>query len=256
MPPSAASLGTAGDVNGDGYSDVIVGALSIRRWAGAGGGGLRLHGLGRGPRDLARLGAGRESGRRLLRLLGRDRRGRERRRLLRHHRRGHAVRQRTDRTRAGRSCTTARRPVLATAAAWTAESDQTNAYFGYSVATAGDVNGDGFSDVIVSAIYYNNGQAAGGRTFAYYGNGGDGLDRLPLQARTDGSAPHPAPRRLRFRHVVPAPGARSYLRGAGPRAPAIRGEAGRGAARWHGARERPAGRHRRSRRGRQHRCLE
>jgi hypothetical protein len=76
---------------------------------------------------------------------------------------------------------------VATAAAWAAESDQTNAYFGYSAATAGDVNGDGFSDVIVSAIYYNNGPAAGGRTFAYYGNGGDGLGRLPLQARTDGS---------------------------------------------------------------------
>src|SRR4029434_9610682 len=38
---------------------------------------------------------------------------------------------------------------LSTAAAWTAESDQVSANFGLTVATAGDVNGDGFSDVIV-----------------------------------------------------------------------------------------------------------
>jgi hypothetical protein len=41
---------------------------------------------------------------------------------------------------------------VAMAAAWTAEGDQTNANFGYSVAAAGDLNGDGFSDVIVGAI--------------------------------------------------------------------------------------------------------
>ena len=38
--------------------------------------------------------------------------------------------------------------------AWTAESNQTNAWFGSSVATVGDVNGDGFSDVIVGASNY------------------------------------------------------------------------------------------------------
>jgi hypothetical protein len=35
--------------------------------------------------------------------------------------------------------------------AWTAESDQASAFFGSSVATAGDVNKDGYADVIVGA---------------------------------------------------------------------------------------------------------
>ncbi|MEO0108774.1 MAG: integrin alpha [candidate division WOR-3 bacterium] len=40
---------------------------------------------------------------------------------------------------------------LSKTAHWTAESDYEGAYFGGSVATAGDVNGDGYSNVIVGA---------------------------------------------------------------------------------------------------------
>jgi hypothetical protein len=41
---------------------------------------------------------------------------------------------------------------------------------GYSVAGAGDVNGDGYSDVIVGAKSYDNGQSDEGAVFVYYGN--------------------------------------------------------------------------------------
>ena len=49
---------------------------------------------------------------------------------------------------------------LAPTAAWTAEAIRP-ALFGFSVATAGDVNGDGFSDVIVGAYFYDNGRQRG-----------------------------------------------------------------------------------------------
>jgi hypothetical protein len=59
---------------------------------------------------------------------------------------------------------------LSTSPDWTAESDQADAQFGYSVCTAGDVNGDGYSDVIVGALIYDNGQTDEGRAFVYHGS--------------------------------------------------------------------------------------
>jgi len=55
---------------------------------------------------------------------------------------------------------------------WTAESDQPTAYFGFSAGTAGDVNGDGYEDVIVGAPVYDNGQTDEGRAFVYHGSPG------------------------------------------------------------------------------------
>ena len=59
---------------------------------------------------------------------------------------------------------------LSTSPNWTAEGNQMNAYFGTSVATAGDVNGDGYSDVIVGAANYDNGEADEGMVFVYHGS--------------------------------------------------------------------------------------
>ncbi len=100
------SVGTAGDVNGDGYSDVIVGADAYNNGQTGEGRAYVYHGSATG---------------------------------------------------------------LATSATWTAESDQVNAYFGYSVGTAGDVNGDGYSDVIVGAYGYDNDQTDEGRVYVYHG---------------------------------------------------------------------------------------
>jgi hypothetical protein len=60
---------------------------------------------------------------------------------------------------------------LQASTAWTAESNQVSARFAYSVGTAGDVNGDGFSDVIVGAPLYDNGQSDEGRAYVYLGSG-------------------------------------------------------------------------------------
>ena len=59
---------------------------------------------------------------------------------------------------------------LSAVANWSAESDQASSLFGISVSTAGDVNGDGYSDVIIGAHFYSNGQANEGRAYAYYGS--------------------------------------------------------------------------------------
>jgi hypothetical protein len=50
------------------------------------------------------------------------------------------------------------------------ESNQTSALFGRSVTSAGDVNGDGYSDVIVGANLYDNGEADEGSAFIYHGS--------------------------------------------------------------------------------------
>ncbi len=51
------------------------------------------------------------------------------------------------------------------------ESNQAGALLGFSVATAGDVNGDGFSDVVVGEPGYSNGQSQEGAIQLYYGTG-------------------------------------------------------------------------------------
>lgn len=61
---------------------------------------------------------------------------------------------------------------------WIAESDLNSTLFGDSVASAGDVNGDGFADVIVGAPSFKNGEDMEGRAYVYLGSS-TGLNPLP-----------------------------------------------------------------------------
>jgi signal transduction histidine kinase len=59
---------------------------------------------------------------------------------------------------------------LSATPAWMIEGTQTNSHFGYAVSGAGDVNGDGFPDVIVSALrHWEHGKPVG-KIFAFHGS--------------------------------------------------------------------------------------
>ncbi|HEV8699662.1 MAG TPA: MopE-related protein [Candidatus Polarisedimenticolia bacterium] len=63
--------------------------------------------------------------------------------------------------------------------AWTMSGDQTGCRYGGAVASAGDVNNDGYADVIVGAPNYDFVQVDEGRAFVYLGSAG-GLGTVPV----------------------------------------------------------------------------
>ncbi len=62
------------------------------------------------------------------------------------------------------------------------ESDQANASLGSSVATAGDVNGDGYADVIVGALLFDAGEQNEGAAFVFLGSATGIADGDPTTA--------------------------------------------------------------------------
>ena len=88
------AAGTAGDVDGDGYADVVVGAYTYRLSQIGGGAAFVYHGSANG---------------------------------------------------------------LSATAGWSAGSDRPDARFGAFAKTAGDVNGDGYADLAISAYGYDSG---------------------------------------------------------------------------------------------------
>ena len=118
VPEFGFSVASAGDVNGDGYKDIINGAPLYSNGQTAEGVALISHGSSTGltpnpgsPSNAARL----------------------------------------------------------------LEKDQAGASFGYAVASAGDINDDGYSDVIVGAPKYDNGETDEGAVFVYNGSAGENV---------------------------------------------------------------------------------
>src|SRR5687767_6423964 len=60
---------------------------------------------------------------------------------------------------------------------WLVEGNQSNANLGQTVARAGDVNGDGYSDLLVGGRF-DFGNGGTGVAYAYYGSA-QGLDTIP-----------------------------------------------------------------------------
>jgi hypothetical protein len=68
---------------------------------------------------------------------------------------------------------------LSPTADWTWESDTVDARLGYSVGTAGDVNNDGYDDVIAGAWYYTGPEPQEGKVFVFLGSA-SGLASAPV----------------------------------------------------------------------------
>jgi hypothetical protein len=171
QPAAVTSVATAGDVNGDGYSDVVIGTpfanngqtLEGRAFVFQGGaGGLATSAAwsAEGNQDFARFGvsvatAGDVNGDGYSDVIV-----------------GATMFDNVETDEGAAFVYLGGAGGLASNAAWTAESDQASASFGYPVGTAGDVNGDGYSDVIVGAELFDNGQTNEGRAFVYLGGAG------------------------------------------------------------------------------------
>ena len=67
-----------------------------------------------------------------------------------------------------------------TAPVWSAESNVVNSELGSSVACGGDINGDGYGDVLAAAPNLTNGDNFEGRVMAFYGGFAAGLAATPF----------------------------------------------------------------------------
>jgi hypothetical protein len=164
------SVGPAGDVNNDGYSDVIIGARGYENGQTGEGGAFVYHGsesslsdtpdwVVEGDQEYAKLGysvstAGDVNNDDYSDVIV-----------------GAISYHNGENGEGGAFVYHGSDSGLSTSADWTAEGDQVNAEFGTSVGTAGDVNDDGYSDVIVGADWHENDLMAEGRAYVYHGSG-------------------------------------------------------------------------------------
>ena len=67
---------------------------------------------------------------------------------------------------------------LASEPSWSAQGDQVSAQFGFAVAAAGDLNNDGYGDVLITANFFDVNFVNEGRVMLYLG-GAQGLSPTP-----------------------------------------------------------------------------
>jgi hypothetical protein len=184
-----ASVSAAGDVNGDGYADVIIGAIYYDNVLSSEGRAFLFHGSAAGLPAVANWtqdGGQTSAGFGLPVSSAGDVNGDGYADVI-----VGAHSYDNGQTDEGRALVYYGSATgLSTFRDWVAESDQAGAHFGLSAAGAGDVNGDGYADVIIGASRYDNGAASEGAAFLYYGNGeaGGGLSLKPRQQRADNTA--------------------------------------------------------------------
>lgn len=182
------SVSNAGDVNGDGYSDVIIGANTYDDGPNADEGRAFIYhgsaaGLGASPAntpdDANQAGAQFGYSVALAGDVNSD---------------GYSDviigapnyddAGNTDEGRAFLYCGSSS-GLVASPTSLADDANQAGAFFGWCVSTAGDVNADGRSDVIIGAPYYDDGgNTDEGRAFVYYGTG-TGLPASPSSTPDD-----------------------------------------------------------------------
>jgi hypothetical protein len=183
-----ASVATAGDVNGDGYSDVIVGAGSTS----GGAGRVQVHHGGpsglnpapawtvNGTQPGANLGSSLISGPTCASAGDVNADGFNDVLVSEHYYDNGQVDEGRVHLYLGSATG------LSTTAAWTMEGNVAQIWFGVALGSAGDVNADGYSDVVIGAC--EGGTAGGtGRVFVYQG-GPSGLPPAPNYFSTGPSA--------------------------------------------------------------------
>ena len=169
-----ATVAGAGDVNGDGYSDVVVGSHAFDINVANDGATFVYHGgptnLGAGlnpaPATTFTGPAGSQRSAWSVSCAG-DVNGDGYSDIIT----GHYLGSIGGPTEEGAAFVHLGSPTgVSTTPATIIDGGQASAWMGRSVAGAGDVNGDGFGDVLVGAVTYTNGQALEGAAFLYLGS--------------------------------------------------------------------------------------